>query len=628
MRKVRFAPIPLHVMAVACLIGVASLALWALSVPSAGASRCVDGVVDLAGETGGVSLAGVWAFWPGEFVDPAAAPEAAPRMEPFPASWASYSGDRLSSLGYGSYALRVKGLKVHEEYALRIPAYYSSARYFVDGVEIAAQGKPAAFAGGEESSPETLFVPLPQNGRVSFTLVVHLSNFNAVYPAGSIPVIVGSYELTRIARVRSRMLSVVLFAAFLTLGSYFILVFAFRRKDASCLWFGCFLAAFAVKTGCSGEMLIREIFEPMSGRMVFRLGFVAYAALQSLFCGFIRSRFPVGSRVPIMPIALWGSAACALCVVAAPPPYFISIALSLYALAALAGGFTLFATFRSARRGDSGAMLFLAGFALFFLFVAHDLLVGMRLVPGSYVSPVGSLLLVALMAASLMREIGWAFSSLDAVSRRLSSVNESLSRFLPPNLHSLFGKNSLVDVSLGDSATRTMCVVAVNPGTGGALSALEILNDTLPRLAPVIRAAAGFIDSYSSDGMIALFPDDPWRVVSCAFEVCGVLDDNLELDAAVGTGARKYSIGIHRGEILFGMIGESERIGPMAVSDSIETARRLMAFGSRRGFAITASGEIASALDPASLSGMRLVSHGEIPSPDGARPVRAFEVAR
>lgn len=626
MRLPRVSPFLLQFMISVALVAVFAITVKVFSPLYGAGNRCVDGVVDLEGRTNGVSLAGTWAFWPGEFVDPATSPEKSARKEAVPASWTAYSGTKLPSLGYGSYALRIDGLNPSVTYALRIPAYYSAARYFLDGQEIAAQGKPAANASDEVSSPETLLVPFPRGGRTSGTLVIHLSNFSALNPGSSVPISVGSWENMRLERIRSRMFEVSLFGAFLMLGAYFIAFYFFRRKDRSCLWFGWFLVAFAVKIGSTGELLICEIVPFVSGSMVFRLGFCSYAALQALFCAFIRLQYPFDSRVPVIDIAMWGSLSFALCLAAIPPTFFVSIALSLYVLSALTSCFTLATVFRSALRGDSGAMFFFAGLSVFFLFVGYDLLVGMRVIAGGYLAPVGSLLLVAAMAFVIMREIGWAFTSLAAVSRRLSTVNESLSRFIPPELHSMLGKRSMTDVSLGDRSSRPMCVMCVNPGVGGSISMLEVLNDVLPRLIPVIQDARGFIDTYSEDGIIALFEDDPERVLSCVAGIRGVLDLSCELDAAAGIGARRYSIGIHRGDVLFGTIGDPQLIGRMAVSDSLGATRRLAEYGAGRGFAVTVSGDIASAIDVASFPGMRIVSHGELPDSPQPLPIRVFEV--
>lgn len=626
MRLPRVSPILLHFMIIVALFSVFVITVKVSSPLYGAGNRCVDGIIDLAGRTKGVPLAGTWAFWPDEFVDPATSPEASARTEAFPASWTAYSGTKRPALGYGSYALRLDGLNPSETYALRIPAYYSAARYFLDGQEIAAQGKPSTTASDEVSSPETLLVPFPRDGKASVTLVIHISNFSSLYPASSIPISVGSWEHMRLERVRSRMFEVSLFGAFLMLGAYFIVFYFFRRKDRSSLWFGWFLVVFAVKIGSTGELLICEMVPFVTGAMVFRLGFCSYAALQALFCAFIRLRYPFDARIPVIDIAMWGSLAFSLCLAVISPTFFVSIALSLYALSALTSVFTLASVFRSALRGDSGAMLFFAGLALFFLFVGYDLLVGMRVIMGGYLAHVGSLLLVGAMAFVIMREIGWAFTSLAAVSRRLSSVNEALSRFIPPELQSMPGKRSMTDVMVGDRSSRLMCVMCVNPGVGGSISMLEVLNDLLPRLIPVIQDARGFIDTYSEDGIIALFEDDPERVMACVAGIRGELDMSCELDAAAGIGARRYAIGVHRGDVLFGTIGDPELIGRMAVSDALGATRRLMEYGARRGFAVTVSGEIASAIDIGSFPGMRIISHGELPDSPSPLPIRVFEV--
>jgi two-component system sensor histidine kinase ChiS len=97
----------------------------------------------------------------------------------------------------------------------------------------------------------------------------------------------------------------------------------------------------------------------------------------------------------------------------------------------------------------------------------------------------------------------------------------------------------------------------------------------LGRVSPIIRQHNGFIDKYTGDGLMALFPE----TVEDALEAAVAMQQEV---AAYNEYRRQRShqpiqigIGLHTGSLMLGTIGEAERMDTTVVSDAVNLASRM-----------------------------------------------------
>lgn len=189
---------------------------------------------------------------------------------------------------------------------------------------------------------------------------------------------------------------------------------------------------------------------------------------------------------------------------------------------------------------------------------------------------------------------------------KLAKINLSYNRFVPREFLKFLGKDSIIDVQLGDQVQQEMTILFSDIRSFTTLSEsmtpkenFDFLNAYLKRVSPVIRNNSGFIDKYIGDAVMALFPEVPDDALRAAVEMQKqVYDYNLKrqksghLPIAIG-------IGIHTGNIMLGMIGEEQRLEGTVISDAVNLTARLESLTKVYGASILISGQTLSKLDNA-----------------------------
>ncbi|MGB5961421.1 MAG: response regulator [Coleofasciculaceae cyanobacterium] len=202
---------------------------------------------------------------------------------------------------------------------------------------------------------------------------------------------------------------------------------------------------------------------------------------------------------------------------------------------------------------------------------------------------------------------------------KLAKINSSYNRFVPREFLKFLGKESIIDVQLGDQVQQEMTILFSDIRSFTTLSEsmtpkenFDFLNAYLKRVSPVIRDNSGFIDKYIGDAIMALFPEVPDDALRAAVEMQKqVYDYNLKrqksghLPIAIG-------IGIHTGNIMLGMIGEEQRLEGTVISDAVNLAARLESLTKVYGASILISRQTLSKLDNATDYNCRFVDKVQV----------------
>lgn len=188
----------------------------------------------------------------------------------------------------------------------------------------------------------------------------------------------------------------------------------------------------------------------------------------------------------------------------------------------------------------------------------------------------------------------------------LAKINEAYSRFVPRDFLHFLGKDSVLDVSLGDQVQQEMTVLFSDIRSFTTFSeemspqeTFNFINTYLSRVSPTIRLHEGFIDKYIGDAIMALFPTAPDHALMAAIAMQkqvhilnGERNANGDQSLAIG-------IGLHTGPLMLGTIGESHRMESTVIADAVNLASRLESLTKRYGVGILISHDTFSRLDAA-----------------------------
>ena len=214
---------------------------------------------------------------------------------------------------------------------------------------------------------------------------------------------------------------------------------------------------------------------------------------------------------------------------------------------------------------------------------------------------------------------------------RLQERDTALSRFLPRAFLEHLGRTSVVDLQLGDHVEREMTILFSDIRAFTALSEtmspeemFRFLNGYLRRAGPIIREHEGFIDKYIGDAVMGLFPNEAHTAIDAAIGMQRSVEDyNREL-ARAGQPAIAIGVGLHRGMLMLGAIGESERIETTVIADAVNVASRTESLSKEFHAPVIATESVISAL--ARPSDYQLRPLGDVVVFGATRGIKMFEV--
>jgi len=193
--------------------------------------------------------------------------------------------------------------------------------------------------------------------------------------------------------------------------------------------------------------------------------------------------------------------------------------------------------------------------------------------------------------------------TIQGYSVQLEALLSAYGRFVPHELLRLLAKANILDVKLGDFVQRDMTVLFSDIRSFSSLSesmtpfeTFNFLNSYLKRMGPEIRANGGFIDKYIGDGIMALFPRSPDDGLAAAVAMQRGLVEYNEHRARSGYRPIGIGIGVHRGRLMLGTVGEHERMDGSVIADAVNLCSRLEALTRMYGAGILTTGRTLKAL--------------------------------
>ncbi len=165
---------------------------------------------------------------------------------------------------------------------------------------------------------------------------------------------------------------------------------------------------------------------------------------------------------------------------------------------------------------------------------------------------------------------------------RLSRVNHAIGQFVPYPFLQILGRDSIVDVRLGDSVARDMSVLFANMRAFTRLTeqmspeqSFGFINRYFGLLAPAVLTHGGFVDKYIGDAIMALFEGSADDAIESGLAMSRALEP-LNADR-LGRGLEpiRIGVGINTGRLVLGTVGSENRMDTTVISDAVNIASRL-----------------------------------------------------
>jgi len=228
------------------------------------------------------------------------------------------------------------------------------------------------------------------------------------------------------------------------------------------------------------------------------------------------------------------------------------------------------------------------------------------------------------------------FSSEELLARMrthlwLARIHRAVSLFVPYPVMRLLGRDSIVDLRLGDSVEQEMAVLFADLASFTTLvermspaECFEFINAFLAAVVPQVSAAGGFVDRFVGDGVLALFPGGADGAVRCALgmiEAVGALSARRQ---AAGQAPVALGVGVHTGRLMLGTVGDQSMMQATVLSDAVNLASRLTGLTKHYGASVLISQETRDGLARADGWSMRDLDRVQVRGRSAL--VRVYEV--
>ncbi|MCG6169301.1 adenylate/guanylate cyclase domain-containing protein [Leptospira sanjuanensis] len=503
-----------------------------------------------------------------------------------PKSWIKLTdeeGKNFPSLGYATYFLKIRlpDSLVNQELALQADISETAYEVYLGSQKLGKIGDVGISS--ETSRPEwNKKIFSFYNTEKEPVLKILISNFHHARGGLTGKFLIGKSSAIQSIREKRLTLEVFVFGSLAIMGLYHLTLFLLRQDEKSVLYFGILCLIYCFRSASTGENLIQVLLPGLDYSIHSKFVYLSFYLAVPVFAAFFRSLFPSEFNPYLYyGILIFGGLSAAI--VAITPPLFFTATIDAYYIFTFAVFFYgFYILVASILKKKSGALLLLSGLLVFFAVFFQDTLYNKRIINTGYFSPIGLLAMVFSQAYLLAIRYSQAFGAIVDLTKSLNKTNTSYGLFVPREFLKILNEHNFIDVKLGDVAEEEMTILYNEIRTAqflgdqsSAKENFEFINSYLGKVGPLIRDKNGFIDKYFGDAFLSLFSQKAEDALESAVEIQNILKEINIYRIGKGKEAVRVGTGLHKGPILLGTIGESERMEGAVISPSVTLATRV-----------------------------------------------------
>lgn len=418
-----------------CLLVVCASA--ALAEPSVQPPVVEQGVLDLSrwklNLDGPVKLDGQWEFYWNQLLAPddfkAAGVAELTGYQYFPGSWKGFvhNGQSLPGTGRATFRLRIVAGQNITDTALKLYNIPAAYKLWANGTLLAVSGETGTDADTERAHRTHKIVPFP-DGSSDIELVLQISNYHFRRGGVRDSITLSSEEPLESAHIRTWGWSLLLIGGLLFMGVYHLVLYCWRNKDFSTLYFGlyCIVLVGHFITSDSTEWVI-TLFVPNNYPIFWeKFSLVCYVCSASIVYRFYRSLYRNEFPVSIQYFCDIRSLSFVfLCLT--QPDITVFNALHFYMLSSffLVGSYIILLSICFSR-GHTGSLFLLIGSIVMGIVAVNDIFCHMGFINSIFLIQEGTFIFSLSQAFALAQRFSNAFTDVELLSKDLEDKNAAL----------------------------------------------------------------------------------------------------------------------------------------------------------------------------------------------------------
>jgi len=395
-------------------------------------------------------LDGEWAFYWKKFVDPEYLNINYIEDKIYaevPKNWTkadSKYGDLLPK-GFGTYHLKIKGLKPDETYMLKVQDVFTSYQLYINNILVAESG--TAGKTNEETDPVIMTREVPVNpGYIhngTIDLVLHVSNFDHTKAGVMQSILIGTPEIIMDDTKNTFILDFIIIGLILIIGINHLFYFIFRPKDRSNLYFGILCLVMIIRNISTNYRFLTHWSPDMNFELLFKLdnfsGFGTIPLFALFFYILYRKEF---SRLALQIIV--GLGVIISLFIFFTPTYTYNQFQLFYQVYLLTGGLyiSFFVLLKAALRQRPGSTISFIAFIVLFGTAINDVLSNMGVIQSAYIAPYGLAFFMVSQSLLMISRSSKAINQNEHLSGELISEKENLEKKIAQRTNELSAKFS------------------------------------------------------------------------------------------------------------------------------------------------------------------------------------------
>jgi serine phosphatase RsbU (regulator of sigma subunit) len=392
-----------------------------------------QGRIDLSmldfSQVNAVKLEGEWIFYWQQLLQPVTIDSLGkkPQFVKIPTSWTNYSsenGVKLPTYGYGTYRVQIKLPKNIPAFGLAIPKIWSANRVWVNGREISQRGKVTLQYEGYENQILENFV-MVSTETPEMDIIVQVANHD-FFIAGLVQNFqIGAYQQIFEGKELQNAWDLMWLGCLFLMGAYHFILFGYRPKNLSTLWFGAACWLIAIRLVVFGEHFLYAYLKEHWGFLNFliqgKVYYVTSFALIPIALWYMHALYPMESKRRIVWLCTYWSIAICTFVVIAPPRLYLAAIGTFEVVTLLFEFYLIYVLFLATWRKCPDAWLQSAGIVLMVLASINDALhsEGLELAGDLELAPTAFAFFLGLQIFVIARRFSRAFNEVEDLSENL-----------------------------------------------------------------------------------------------------------------------------------------------------------------------------------------------------------------
>ncbi|MCX8059498.1 MAG: hypothetical protein N3A58_08810 [Spirochaetes bacterium] len=366
-----------------------------------------------------------------------------------------------------------------------------------------------------------------------------------------------------------------IFGIVFIMGFYHIILYFAGYKEKAYLYFGFFSIVYSYRIISTGVLIINKIFPELNINWDLRIYQIFLFLILPTFSSFIGKLFEKYYSKFLFKLFNFFPLFLILLNLIIPLKYidYLLIIFEIFALFFMI--YLIYILIISSIKKYKYTFIFFFGILILILSTFHDIIKDFGFGLQINLMPISIASFIYIQSLILSIRFSDEHKEIIKMSNELEKLNIFYQKFVPQTLLNYLKNDNFKDkIITGENLQTKMGMMLIKINNYNELSIklnheeiIKIMNMYFNIWSKIIRKNFGFIEKFSSEGILVLFPTNPEILLFSSKEILEETEKNILLEEQKRL---DFFIVLHYGDIVIGTIGSEEKLNDALISEDLE----------------------------------------------------------